>query len=527
MSNVFVPASTSDRFGNRDHRSGLRFALEPLEGRLLLSTTVSPTVETDPVHYSGDAADDIAIWVHPSDPARSTIIGTDKAEDFPGGGGIAVYDLSGNELQYRAEGDINNVDLRYNFPLDGDHVTIVAASNADRNSINLYTVNPRTRKLEKIAARILHSGLERVYGLTMYHSEKTGKFYVFVNDMSGQHEQWELFDNGQGRVDGRVVRTFDVGKETEGMVADDKLGYLFVAEEDTGIWRIAAEPGNTAKTRVASVGEELTADVEGLAIYNMPDGDGYLIASSQGSSDFAVFERHYNYDYLGRFRIGGDTQRKVDRVTHTDGIDVANVSLGPRFPNGVFVAQDDSNGKQNQNFKLVPWESIATPLSLAVDTSQDPRLGPHLEDNGVLRVLGTGGDDSIALELDDRKNQIVVNINANDPWRFDAGRVRRVAVDAGAGDDRVEVIDPAGQTPFTWKTRIAGRDGNDTLIGGSGIDMLLGGDGMDWLEGNAGEDWLYGGADADHVQGGAGNDHFELQTVERRVERQLYHAVYG
>jgi 3-phytase len=51
--------------------------------------TVVPRVETTPVSHSGDAADDAAIWVNPSDPARSTIIGTDKL------GGIAVYDRAG------------------------------------------------------------------------------------------------------------------------------------------------------------------------------------------------------------------------------------------------------------------------------------------------------------------------------------------------------------------------------------------------------------------------------------------------
>ena len=39
---------------------------------------LSAAVETQPVGHSGDAADDPAIWVNPVDPARSTIIGTDK-----------------------------------------------------------------------------------------------------------------------------------------------------------------------------------------------------------------------------------------------------------------------------------------------------------------------------------------------------------------------------------------------------------------------------------------------------------------
>ena len=59
-------------------------------------------------------------------------------------------------------------------------------------------------------------------------------------------EQWELFDNGSGKVDGVRVRSFDVGSQTEGMVADDQLGYLYVGEEDVGIWRYGAEPTDPA-----------------------------------------------------------------------------------------------------------------------------------------------------------------------------------------------------------------------------------------------------------------------------------------
>ena len=39
---------------------------------------VTPVVETSPVPHTGDAADDVAIWVHLTDPVLSTIIGTDK-----------------------------------------------------------------------------------------------------------------------------------------------------------------------------------------------------------------------------------------------------------------------------------------------------------------------------------------------------------------------------------------------------------------------------------------------------------------
>src|SRR5215208_3003511 len=114
--------------------------------------TVVPTVETTPVSHSGDAADDAAIWVNPSDPARSTIIGTDKL------GGIAVYDRAGTQLQYRDENaTYNNVDLRTDFPLGDQRVALVAASDRTRyytsdqtqyhRRIVLYSVDPATGTL--------------------------------------------------------------------------------------------------------------------------------------------------------------------------------------------------------------------------------------------------------------------------------------------------------------------------------------------------------------------------------------------
>src|SRR4029453_3449971 len=39
---------------------------------------VVASAETDPVPHDGDAAHDPAIWVHPNDPGRSVILGTDK-----------------------------------------------------------------------------------------------------------------------------------------------------------------------------------------------------------------------------------------------------------------------------------------------------------------------------------------------------------------------------------------------------------------------------------------------------------------
>jgi 3-phytase len=328
----------------------------PHDPRAAVQGRVTATVETDPVPHDGDAADDPAIWVHPKDPARSVIVGTDKR------GGLALYDLAGKQMQYLPAGDFDNVDLRSGFPLGGRPVTIVTAGDRRDNSIAIYRLDEVSRRLVEVAARKLHPGVA-TYGSCMYHSRRTGRHYYIVTSKTGAVEQWELYERSN-RVDGRRVRGFRLGSQTEGCVADDELGALYLAEEAEGIWRYGAEPdagGSGTLLDRTRRGGHLSGDVEGVAIAYGPRGGGFLIASSQGDSKFAVYRRQAPNHYVGAFEIAaGGT---VDGVQHTDGIDVSTAGLGTAFAGGVFVAQDDRNPGRNQNFKLVGWPQIARALS--------------------------------------------------------------------------------------------------------------------------------------------------------------------
>jgi len=342
------------------------------------AVTVAATVETTPVRHSGDAADDPAVWVHPSDPSLSLVLGDDK------GGGLCVYGLDGRELQALFEQKhINNVDLRYGVPLAGsfadgsrhERVDLAGAANQTDRSILFTKIHPGARRLEP-AGEIGALGIVP-YGSCMYRSARSGKVYCFVNDRNGVTQQWELRDGGSGTIAGTKVRQFDVGTQVEGCVADDVLGTLYIGEEKVGIWKYGAEPGDgAARTAVDRTGRggHLTADVEGLAIYDAGDGRGYLLASSQGSSTFVIYERGGSNGYVGTFRI---TDGAVDGVNDTDGIEVVSAALGPNFPKGLFVAQDGSNTRPsaNQNYKLVPWDAIASKFNppLKVEPGVDPR----------------------------------------------------------------------------------------------------------------------------------------------------------
>lgn len=339
----------------------LRFRLVSMEVDKNSLKKVSATVETKPVLASGDAADDPAIWIHPINPAKSTIIGTQKQ------GGLGIYDLTGEEIQFLADGNMNNVDIRYNFPLGDENVAIVAASNRSNDSIALYKVNPKTRKLENVAARTISVSTKAVYGLCMYHSQTSGKYYVFINDKSGAVEQWEIFEkDDSGKIDASLTRQLKVKSQVEGCVADDELGHFYLGEERVGIWKFNAEPNGKEGHLIDTTKGNLTSEVEGLALYYINKTEGYLIASNQGNNTFTVHNRTGDNEYIGRFSIIADDVLGIDAVEDTDGIEVINVPLGKAFPYGVFIAQDGKNANpdENQNFKLVPWENIANALGL-------------------------------------------------------------------------------------------------------------------------------------------------------------------
>ncbi|UKK83137.1 phytase [Sphingopyxis sp. BSN-002] len=324
-----------------------------------------PTVETTPVETGGDAADDPAIWINPADPAQSVVIGTQKQS------GLYVYDLEGKVLQFLPDGRMNNVDLRNGFRLGGRDVTLVTASNRTTKGISIYALDPATRKLTDVADGLQDTGLKDPYGLCMYRSAKTKKTYVFVNQTDGKMRQWELVATPAGKVRAKLMRDLPFATQVEGCVADDETGMLYTGEEDVGIWREGAEPrGGPARTMLAKVTDNpaLKDDMEGIGLFAMDGGKGYLVVSSQGNDSYAVFRREGDNAYVGSFRIGADMAAGIDGVSETDGLDVSSMAAGPNFPHGLMVAQDGRNVSppEHQNFKLVPWERVAKALGLEV-----------------------------------------------------------------------------------------------------------------------------------------------------------------
>jgi 3-phytase len=330
---------------------------------------VHASVETEPVASPDDAADDPAIWVHPDDPSQSLVLGTDKQQ------GILVHDLRGETLQVLPLGRINNVDLRHAVRATGGPIDLVVGTNRTDNSVVLLRVEPRSRRLVPAAPDRFPSGLDGVYGVALHREPASGHAHVFASrdakpPETGVVRHWRL----SAELEPVLVRSLPFRSRVEGLVCDDEAGILYAAEEDEGIWAIAIDPGAAAPPRLVEPTRPsgpLVADVEGLTIVHGAGGDGFLIASSQGNSTFAVFRRAAPNRHLLSFRIADADA--CDGAEETDGIDAVGVPLGPGFPRGVFIAQDGANPGANQNFKLVPWDRIAALLPAPAAEDPAPR----------------------------------------------------------------------------------------------------------------------------------------------------------
>jgi 3-phytase len=299
-----------------------------------------------------DDQDDMCVWVHP-DPSQSLIITSDKAVNK-----LFVYDLSGNTLQRIAvSGKPGNIDVRYNFPLNGQKVDIVAYNDRDATEIVIYSVDAASRQLQFLGRIDAGGWPGELYGFCLYHSIATGKYYAFGAGTGGQLRQWELVDDGSGGITGIERRTWDNFSQTEGLVADDENGWLFAANEVRGVYRYDAEPTNNNPTGllIAKTGENgLVEDVEGITIYYAANGEGYLLVSSQGNDKFNVYERKPPHAFVKQFSVSG--------AGSTDGIDVANLNFGSRFPDGLFVLH-------NGNGSIHPVLGCDyADLGLAIDT---------------------------------------------------------------------------------------------------------------------------------------------------------------
>jgi len=201
-------------------------------------------------------------------------------------------------------------------------------------------------------------------GIALYKRPRDGAIFAIVSRKEGPREgylwQYRLTDDGAGRVRAAKVREFGrfSGKgEIEAVAVDDELGYVYYADEGDGIHKYYADPDHPEAAReLAHFGREgFQGDREGIAIYTLPGGRGYIVCTDQiaGNTKYHVYRRegakgrpHDHSELVKTFYGGAD---------ETDGIEISSRALGPKFPHGLMAAMNSGA----KNFLIYRWEDIA------------------------------------------------------------------------------------------------------------------------------------------------------------------------
>lgn len=316
---------------------------------------LKPAVITETVVHD---TDDPAIWINPKDASKSIIIGTDKDTD----GGLYAFDLNG-KIIHKVLGlkRPNNVDIEYGFVVNGQKTDIAAVTERETNKVKLYSL-PELKEVGEIS--VFDGETERApMGISMYKNPGNGDIFVIVGRKSGPKDgylwQYKLSEKN-GIITGEVVRKFGKYsglKEIESIAVDDELGYIYYSDEQFGVHQYYADPAKGNQELLVFGQGDFKSDVEGISIYPTSKGKGYILVSDQQNDSFNVYLR----ENPSKGRIAAIPVSTLE----SDGSEVTNVNLGPKFPKGIFVAM--SNGKV---FHIYDWRLIEKRIQDAVKTKQ-------------------------------------------------------------------------------------------------------------------------------------------------------------
>lgn len=318
---------------------------------------VKPVFVTDPVLHD---TDDPAIWIHPTDPSRSLIVGTDKDSL----GALYVFDLKGKVIDSLVRRDIqrpNNVDVGYGLSLATDTIDFAVTGERLTSKLRFFAL-PEMKEINTGGIEIFQgeAGPEfrDLMGVAVYKSPKSGKTYVIAGRKNGPTDgtylwQYEVIgENGQIRLElARKFGQFSGIKEVEAIAVDAELGYIYYSDEGVGVRKYHAEPemGNDELALFATQG--FTDDHEGISIYKLDDTTGYILVSDQQANLFHVFPREgvngnpHEHTLITKIAVS---------TTESDGSEVTSISLGSDFPKGLFVAMSD-----DKTFQIYRWEDLA------------------------------------------------------------------------------------------------------------------------------------------------------------------------
>ena len=259
------------------------------------------------------------------------------------------------------------------FVLNGRPVDIAIATERLQRQLRVFRIDPADGRLVDLggvpvlADQPGEAGAPM--GIALYRRARDGAIFAIVAPKEGPPEgylwQYRLTARG-GKITATFVRRFGrfsartvrEENEIEAVVVDDPLGFVYYADEADGIHKWHADPDHP------DAGKELAhfarsgyrGDREGIAIYALDDGSGYIVATDQldDNSEYHFYKREGEpgrpHDHTSEIAV------LAGEADATDGIEISSRPLGPGLSQGVMVAMNSSA----QNFLVFRWQDVAT-----------------------------------------------------------------------------------------------------------------------------------------------------------------------
>lgn len=270
--------------------------------------------------------DDPYIWIHPTNPRRSLVFGTDKKASE-----ILVFSLEGETIQVLEVGaNPNNIDGRDNYVFanlrDGERVFV------GKVNPNYDEDNPPLLRLADIHTNDENFIQDDSYGFAI--GKFDGHYYLFETPSSRPHLRQYRIDIEGDLVTTTLVRDFGPReKQIEGLVVDEENGRLLGTEEE-GIGLVYDIDPTAPTTPIATFAQGKhapPADMEGIAFYKTGKKSGYVLLSSQGSNRVFIYDRQ-TFKLLAVVNF---------HTQITDGLDVTSTPIPGLYDCGFAVLQND------------------------------------------------------------------------------------------------------------------------------------------------------------------------------------------
>ncbi len=315
--------------------------------------------------------DSIALYVA-SDPNQSLVFVTDKDESF-----VEMHNPVTKQYLGRIGGTgsdagkllyPNGVGVAYGVQTGGGKKALLFVVERDNHRVSIFSLPDK-----KFLAHFGANELKQPYGIAFYFKGSELQAWITETDTSPDRVYvYRILAEGAG-VKGVLDFNFETAGYLESIVIDPVSQRALICDEGDGHDVMVYDLQGKLVTRF---GKGLFVnEPEGIALYDLGNGEGYIIVSDQNASpaEFEVFDRK-TYQTLGHF--SGPT-------TTTDGIALTQAAL-PNLPKGSFYAMHSDDVVH-----IYDWAEIAKALNLQTKVLS-PRTAiaaPRVETPRAFEVL--------------------------------------------------------------------------------------------------------------------------------------------